>query len=165
MAWNKGGGYYLDVGASQMIIDGKIKLKNGYTLDVDVVVFATGYTDARHAYHALLPESLHDKLYPIWGLDKEGELNSVWREVGGHSKNTELNGICNRIGSSPLEHHPNAAMFPMPTYPLQDLLIFFPPPTLSSSPSSASFGQTRFERELDLLNAFSDIWSRVRPNS
>ncbi|OAX37347.1 FAD/NAD(P)-binding domain-containing protein, partial [Rhizopogon vinicolor AM-OR11-026] len=28
MAWNKGGGYYLDVGASQLIIDGKIKLKS-----------------------------------------------------------------------------------------------------------------------------------------
>jgi hypothetical protein len=79
MAWNKGGGYYLgwsiyiidwsesaltgmhalDVGASQMIIDGEIKLKSdgpikkftptgllfedGSTLDADVVLFATGY--------------------------------------------------------------------------------------------------------------------------
>lgn len=115
MAWNKGGGYYLDVGASQMIIDGKIKLKSdgpisrftqtgllfedGSTLDADVVVFATGYADARHAYRALLPESLHDKLYPIWGLDKEGELNSVWREVGGRSKDGELNGIWCMMGN------------------------------------------------------------------
>ncbi|KAG2090630.1 uncharacterized protein F5147DRAFT_787192 [Suillus discolor] len=115
MAWNKGGGYYLDVGASQMIIDGKIKLKSdgpisrftqtgllfddGSTLDADVVIFATGYADARHAYRALLPESLHDKMYPIWGLDKEGELNSVWREVGGRSKNAELNGIWCMMGN------------------------------------------------------------------
>ncbi|KAG1753130.1 hypothetical protein EDD22DRAFT_913834 [Suillus occidentalis] len=115
MAWNKGGGYYLDVGASQMIIDGKIKLKSdgpisrftqtgllfedGSTLDADVVVFATGYADARHAYRALLPESLHDKMYPIWGLDKEGELNSVWREVGGRSKDAELNGIWCMMGN------------------------------------------------------------------
>jgi hypothetical protein len=50
-----------DVGASQLIIDGKIKLKNdaqianftekgleftdGSTLDADVVIFATGYVD------------------------------------------------------------------------------------------------------------------------
>ncbi|KAG1812186.1 WD40-repeat-containing domain protein [Suillus subaureus] len=101
-ALNGGGGYYLDVGASQMIIDGKIKLKSdgpilrftqtgllfedGSTLDADVVVFATGYADARHSYRALLSESLHDKLCPIWGLDKEGELNSIWREVGGRAK-------------------------------------------------------------------------------
>ncbi|KIK43949.1 hypothetical protein CY34DRAFT_803284 [Suillus luteus UH-Slu-Lm8-n1] len=115
MAWNKGGGYYLDVGASQMIIDGKIKLKSdgpisrftqtgllfedGSTLDADVVVFATGYADARNAYRSLLPESLHDKMNPIWGLDKEGELNSVWREVGGRSKDAELNGIWCMMGN------------------------------------------------------------------
>ncbi|KAG2357457.1 hypothetical protein BDR07DRAFT_1363138 [Suillus spraguei] len=114
MLLNKLGGYYLDTGASQMIIDGKIKLKSdgpisrftqtgllfedGSTLDVDVVLFATGYVDARHAYRALLPESLHDKLYPIWGLDKEGELNSVCREVGGRSKDSELNGIWCMMG-------------------------------------------------------------------
>ena len=55
----RGGGYYLDVGASQLVIDGKIKLKNdsrikrytktgfefedGSTFDADVILFATGY--------------------------------------------------------------------------------------------------------------------------
>ncbi|KAG1751335.1 uncharacterized protein EDB91DRAFT_1297935 [Suillus paluster] len=113
---SKAGGYYLDVGASQMIIDGKIKLKSdgpisrftqtgllfedGSTLDADVVVFATGYADTRDAYRALLPESLHDKVYPIWGLDKEGELNTVWREVGGRGKEGEaLNGIWSMMGN------------------------------------------------------------------
>ncbi len=58
MAKRRGGGYYLDVGASQMVADGKIKLKNdspikrytktglefedGSTLDADVILFATG---------------------------------------------------------------------------------------------------------------------------
>ncbi|KAG1751338.1 uncharacterized protein EDB91DRAFT_601217 [Suillus paluster] len=116
MAWNKGGGYYLDVGASQMIVDGKIKLKSdgpisrftqtgllfedGSSLDADVIIFATGYADPRATYRALLPESLHDKLHPIWGLDKEGELNSVWREVGGRGKEGEaLNGIWCMMGN------------------------------------------------------------------
>ncbi|KAH7913460.1 hypothetical protein BJ138DRAFT_1146035 [Hygrophoropsis aurantiaca] len=74
LAWNKAGGYYLDVGASQLIIDGKIKLKSdgpikeftpsgllfedGSTLDADVVIFATGYSDARSAYRELLPPDL-----------------------------------------------------------------------------------------------------------
>ena len=77
LAWTKASGYYFgatitrcllrhrnvirntDVGASQLIIDGKIKLKNnseishftknglefanGSTLDADTVIFATGY--------------------------------------------------------------------------------------------------------------------------
>ena len=77
LVWTRGSGYYFgatitkhlhchrtvirntDVGASQMIIDGKIKIKNDYqisrftkdglefedgsTLDADAVVFATGY--------------------------------------------------------------------------------------------------------------------------
>ncbi|KAG1751336.1 FAD/NAD(P)-binding domain-containing protein [Suillus paluster] len=70
MLWSTGGGYYVDFGASQMIVDGKIKLKSdgpishftqtgllfedGSILDADVVVFATGYADARAAYRALL---------------------------------------------------------------------------------------------------------------
>lgn len=57
-AYERGGGYYLDVGASQLIIDGKIKLKNdsiishftetsvvfenGSELPADVIIFATG---------------------------------------------------------------------------------------------------------------------------
>jgi len=56
-----------DVGASQMIIDGKIKLKNdaqisrftekglafedGSTLDADTVVFATGWVKLIHVHH------------------------------------------------------------------------------------------------------------------
>jgi cation diffusion facilitator CzcD-associated flavoprotein CzcO len=54
----RGSGYYIDVGASQLIIDGKIKLKRGQVvrldetgvnlddgtdLDADLVVYATGY--------------------------------------------------------------------------------------------------------------------------
>ncbi|KAG6834009.1 hypothetical protein H0H93_012598, partial [Arthromyces matolae] len=58
LAWSKAGGYYLDVGASQLIADGKIKIKSGSPIETftetgikfedgseipaDVVVFATG---------------------------------------------------------------------------------------------------------------------------
>ncbi|KAI6046378.1 FAD/NAD(P)-binding domain-containing protein, partial [Pisolithus marmoratus] len=95
----RGGGFYFDVGASQKIIDGKIKLKNngsiarftpsglvfedGSTLDADVVIFATGYADRRAAYLRLLPTRLHYAVQPLWGLDEEGELYSVAREIGG----------------------------------------------------------------------------------
>ncbi|EGO00127.1 hypothetical protein SERLA73DRAFT_107112 [Serpula lacrymans var. lacrymans S7.3] len=98
LAWTKAGGYYLDVGASQLIVDGKIKLKadspmsrftasglefeNRSTIDADVVIFATGYSDASSAYRQILGDELGKKLNPIWGLDAEGELQSTWREVG-----------------------------------------------------------------------------------
>ncbi|KAI6120372.1 FAD/NAD(P)-binding domain-containing protein [Pisolithus croceorrhizus] len=100
LAMKKLGGYYVDDGASQKIIDGKIKLnadghiarftptgllfEDGSALDADVVVFATGYGDAREAYLQLLPAHLHSAVQPIWGLNEEGELNSVSRELGGH---------------------------------------------------------------------------------
>lgn len=59
----RGGGYYIDVGCSQLIADGKIKVKQGQEvsrvnahsltfadgdeLPVDEIVFATGYTNMR----------------------------------------------------------------------------------------------------------------------
>ncbi|KAI0294206.1 hypothetical protein BC826DRAFT_1012963 [Russula brevipes] len=92
------GGYYFDVGASQLIIDGKIKLKNdaqisrftqngleftdGSALDADVVVFATGYGDARTPLRNILGPELGARLKPIWGLDPEGEIQSAWRDLG-----------------------------------------------------------------------------------
>ncbi|KAF8510816.1 hypothetical protein BU17DRAFT_55151 [Hysterangium stoloniferum] len=97
MAWERAGGYYLDVGASQLIIDGKIKIKNGSiktfttdslvfedgsTLKADVVVFATGLGDARVAAAHLLEEKLVSKIGPIWGLNEEGELNGLFRNCG-----------------------------------------------------------------------------------
>ncbi|TFK48079.1 FAD/NAD(P)-binding domain-containing protein [Heliocybe sulcata] len=98
LAWKKAGGYYLDVGASQMIIDGKIKLKNdslidhftetgisfqdGSELKCDVVIFATGYDQPRDAVIRLLGGKFSDKVKPIWGLNDEGEFNGNWRDLG-----------------------------------------------------------------------------------
>lgn len=61
--FQRGGGYYIDVGASQLIVDGKIKIKqgqeiaeispngikfaDGYELPADEIVFATGYKNMR----------------------------------------------------------------------------------------------------------------------
>ncbi|KAI0697450.1 FAD/NAD(P)-binding domain-containing protein [Cytidiella melzeri] len=98
LALLRAGGYYLDVGASQLIIDGKIKLKAGsggikeFTKDgliaedgsevkADVVLFATGYGDAREPIRNIIGPELGDKLAPIWGLDNEGELRSCWKEL------------------------------------------------------------------------------------
>ncbi|KAH8999821.1 FAD/NAD-P-binding domain-containing protein [Lactarius hatsudake] len=98
LAWTKASGYYFDVGASQLIIDGKIKLKNdsqisrftkngleftnGSTLDADTVVFATGYGDPRAPLLSILEPQAGARLKPIWGLDPEGEIRGAWRDIG-----------------------------------------------------------------------------------
>lgn len=90
----RGGGYYIDVGCSQMIIDGKIKvkqspeglegfkpnavvLKDGTELEADVVVLATGYDNMRTTVRKILGDKVADRCRDVWDLDEEGELNAV----------------------------------------------------------------------------------------
>lgn len=98
LALKRAGGYYLDVGACQMIIDGKIKLKNGtqierfthkglkFTdgseLEADVVLFATGFSDPRGPITDLVGAEEGKKIVPIWSLNAEGEIRGAWREIG-----------------------------------------------------------------------------------
>ncbi|KAH9484720.1 Indole-3-pyruvate monooxygenase YUCCA1 [Psilocybe cubensis] len=98
LAWSKAGGYYLDTGASKLIADGKIKLKsdsqishftetglkfeNGTELAADVVIFATGLGDCKEHVARVCGEEVAKKCKPIWGLDKEGELNGTWKGLG-----------------------------------------------------------------------------------
>ncbi|KAJ3571074.1 hypothetical protein NP233_g3990 [Leucocoprinus birnbaumii] len=97
-AWARAGGYYLDVGGSQYIIDGRIKLKNdsqiasftesgirfknGTELPADVVIFCTGLGNARDGVREICGDTVADNCSAIWGMDEEGELNGVWRSMG-----------------------------------------------------------------------------------
>jgi cation diffusion facilitator CzcD-associated flavoprotein CzcO len=94
----RGGGYYIDVGASRLIADGKIKIKQGveverFTKDgvvftdgsflpADVVVLATGYKNMRESARRLFGDAVADRCSPVWGLDEEGELRTIWRRSG-----------------------------------------------------------------------------------
>jgi putative flavoprotein involved in K+ transport len=94
----RGGGYYIEVGASELIIDRRIKIKHGveikrFTPDgvvysdnsvqpADVVIFATGYANMREIAVDLLGDAVAERCSPVWGLDDEGELRSVWRRSG-----------------------------------------------------------------------------------
>ncbi|KAI0060236.1 FAD/NAD(P)-binding domain-containing protein [Artomyces pyxidatus] len=96
--FTRGGGYYIDVGASELIANGSIKVKhggeitsftkNGLTFDdgkeleADVIVFATGYGDSRQLARELLEPKVADALKPMWGPDEEGELRGAWRYSG-----------------------------------------------------------------------------------
>ncbi|KAI0344328.1 FAD/NAD(P)-binding domain-containing protein [Trametopsis cervina] len=98
LAFKRAGGYYLDVGAGQKIVDGKIKIKSrtqierytprglkftdGSELEADVVLFATGFDDPRKPLIDILGQEYDGKLTPIWGLDGEGNTRTAWREAG-----------------------------------------------------------------------------------
>ncbi|KAL9621419.1 MAG: hypothetical protein Q9160_004179 [Pyrenula sp. 1 TL-2023] len=97
--YTKGGGYYLDVGCSQLIIDGKVKvrrceegiekfvqdglvLKDGQKIQADVVVLATGYDNMRTSVQKILGEKVASKCKDVWDLDEEGELRAMYRFSG-----------------------------------------------------------------------------------
>ncbi|KAG6909650.1 hypothetical protein DXG01_016230 [Tephrocybe rancida] len=117
LAWSKAGGYYLDTGASKLIADGKIKLKNGspiasFTetgfifedgseLAADVVVFATGLGDSNAHIRRVCGDEVFKNLKPVWGLDPEGELKGVWRDIG-------VKGLWSMLGT--LHHLSNSSV-------------------------------------------------------
>ena len=90
----RGGGYYIDVGCSQLIIDGKVKveqspdgikgfsprslvLADGRELEADIVVLATGYDNMRTTARKSLGDKVADRCKDVWNLDEEGEVNAV----------------------------------------------------------------------------------------
>jgi putative flavoprotein involved in K+ transport len=99
----RGSGYYIDVGASQLIIDGKIKLKRGQVakltedavvledgteLPADLVVYATGYGSMNGWAADLISQEVADKVGKVWGLGSdtpkdpgpwEGEQRNMWK--------------------------------------------------------------------------------------
>lgn len=99
----RGSGYYIDVGASELIADGKIKLKTGKTeritengvlmadgtlLPADVIVLATGYGSMNGWAAQLISQEVADKVGKCWGMGSgttkdpgpwEGELRNMWK--------------------------------------------------------------------------------------
>jgi hypothetical protein len=94
----RGGGYYLDVGCSQLIVDGKIKVKqgceisevlpngllfsDGQTIEADEIVFATGYLNMRTQCREIFGDEIADRVKDVWGFDEEGEVRTMWRKTG-----------------------------------------------------------------------------------
>ena len=90
----RGGGYYIDVGASQLVREGKIKLvrspegiegftenqvtlKDGRSIDADVAVLATGYDNMRTTLEKVMGQRVADRAKDVWDIDEEGEVNAV----------------------------------------------------------------------------------------
>ena len=95
---HRGGGYYIDVGTSQLIADGHIKVKqghevqrvnphgltltNGEELPADEIIFATGYGNMRDTTRKIFGDDVADRVDDVWGFDAEGETRGMWRRSG-----------------------------------------------------------------------------------
>jgi putative flavoprotein involved in K+ transport len=94
----RGGGYYFNVGCSDLIANGEIKIiqnsevnsfnplglkmKDGRQIDFDTVVLATGYKTQSEIMPHLFGHEIAQKVGPIWGFDtQKQELQNMWSKT------------------------------------------------------------------------------------
>ena len=100
----RGSGYYIDVGASELVANGSIKLRSGVSIDcinphsvtlsdgtelpADLLVYATGYGSMNGWLADLVSPEVADRVGKVWGLGSdtakdpgpwEGELRNMWK--------------------------------------------------------------------------------------
>ena len=91
----RGGGYYFNVGCSDLIVEGKIalaqfadiesfvargaRMRDGEAIAADLVVLATGYKGQEHLVRKLFGDAVAERVGPIWGFDDEQELRNMYR--------------------------------------------------------------------------------------
>ena len=100
----RGSGYYIDVGASELVANGSVKLKSGVGIErvnpksvtlsdgtelpADLIVYATGYGSMNGWLADLISPEIADQVGKVWGLGSdtpkdpgpwEGELRNMWK--------------------------------------------------------------------------------------
>lgn len=94
----RGGGYYFNVGCSELIADGKVKLmpyddvqdftetgmalKSGENVEADLIVLATGYREQEYLVQKLFGSEIADRVGPIWGFGDGMELRNMYCRTG-----------------------------------------------------------------------------------
>jgi putative flavoprotein involved in K+ transport len=90
----RGGGYYFNVGCSDLIVEGEIglvqfsdiarfvaqgaRLRGGELLPAELVVLATGYKGQEHLVRRLFGEEIARRVGPIWGFGADQELRNMF---------------------------------------------------------------------------------------
>ena len=94
----RGGGYYFNVGCSDLLIKGEIglkqfadidgfvaegaKMKDGKTIAADLIVLATGYKRQEELVRKLFGEAVEKRVGTIWGFGEEQELRNMYVRTG-----------------------------------------------------------------------------------
>jgi putative flavoprotein involved in K+ transport len=90
----RGGGYYFNVGCSDLIVKGEIglaqfsdiatfvptgaRMRSGETLAADLIVLATGYKGQEYLVSKLFGDDVAGRLGPIWGFGDGQELRNMF---------------------------------------------------------------------------------------
>jgi putative flavoprotein involved in K+ transport len=93
----RGGGYYFNVGCSDLIVDGKVgllqyadiaefvaggaRMRDGRTLAADLIVLATGYQGQDVVVRRLFGDAIADRVGPIWGFGDSQELRNMFQRT------------------------------------------------------------------------------------
>ncbi len=94
----RGGGYYFNVGCSNMLIDGTIRLvqyddidgfeetgarlKDGEALAADLIVLSTGYKPQEYLVGQMFGDDVVERVGPIWGFGEGNELRAMYCRTG-----------------------------------------------------------------------------------
>ncbi|MDX8539473.1 NAD(P)/FAD-dependent oxidoreductase [Mesorhizobium abyssinicae] len=103
-AYRTGSGFYIDVGACELILNGEIAVKSGVgiksltpsgilfedgsELAVDAIVCSTGFQSMNETVAQIVSREVADKVGPCWGLGSgvkgdpgpwQGELRNMWK--------------------------------------------------------------------------------------
>ena len=94
----RGGGYYFNVGCSDLVVRGEIglmqfseieafaadgaRIKDGATLAADLIVLATGYKPQEHLVRNLFGDEVAARIGPIWGFGEGQELRNMYARTG-----------------------------------------------------------------------------------
>lgn len=97
MYLRRGGGYYFNVGCSELIISGNIgllqyadietfvpegvRLHDGSIVPAELLVLATGYKNQQETVRRYLSDAIANRIGPVWGFDEGGELCNMWRRT------------------------------------------------------------------------------------
>jgi cation diffusion facilitator CzcD-associated flavoprotein CzcO len=94
----RGGGYYFNVGCSDLVASGDIRLrqfsdieafavqgaqmKDGEALPADLIVLATGYKPQEVLVRKLFGDEITERVGPIWGFGDGHELRNMYTRTG-----------------------------------------------------------------------------------
>ena len=94
----RGGGYYFNIGCSELIMDGEIdliqlhdierfvadgvRMLDGSHRPAELVVMCTGYQTQGHLVARLFGEEVRDRAGQVWGFNDRQEMANMWTGTG-----------------------------------------------------------------------------------